>query len=58
MDMQERSIKKKEQEGGKIAENKGKNPVAVALGRLGVKKGGPAKAKKLLAERRREIACK
>lgn len=33
-----------------------KNPHAVALGRLGGKKGGPARAKKLSPERRREIA--
>jgi len=35
-----------------------KNPHAVALGRLGGKKGGPARAKKLTPERRREIAQK
>lgn len=34
----------------------GKNPHAVALGRLGGKKGGPARAKKLTPEQRREIA--
>jgi len=34
----------------------GKNPNAVALGRLGGKKGGEARAKKLTPERRREIA--
>ncbi len=34
----------------------GKNPAAVALGRLGGKKGGPARAKKLSAKRRKEIA--
>ena len=33
-----------------------KNPYAVALGRLGGKKGGPARARKLSAERRKEIA--
>lgn len=33
-----------------------KNPAAVALGRLGGKKGGPARAKKLSKERRIEIA--
>jgi hypothetical protein len=38
------------------AANSGKNPAAVALGRLGGKKGGPARAAKLSAERRREIA--
>ncbi len=40
--------------------NKGKtkNPAAVALGRLGGKKGGPARAKKLSKKKRREIAQK
>ena len=32
------------------------NPHAAALGRLGGLKGGPARAKKLSAQRRREIA--
>ena len=36
----------------------GKNPAAVALGRLGGKKGGPARAKKLTKEQRSEIAKK
>lgn len=36
----------------------GKNPAAVALGRLGGLKGGKARAKKLTAEQRREIARK
>ncbi len=36
----------------------GKNPAAVALGRLGGKKGGKARAAKLTPERRREIAQK
>jgi hypothetical protein len=35
-----------------------KNPHAVALGRVGGKKGGPARAKALTAEERREIAIK
>lgn len=35
-----------------------KNPAAVELGRLGGKKGGPARARKLTAKRRREIAKK
>lgn len=35
-----------------------KNPHAAALGRLGGQKGGPARALKLSAERRREIARK
>ena len=33
-----------------------KNPAAVALGRLGGLKGGPARAKKLTKEQRKEIA--
>jgi hypothetical protein len=33
-----------------------KNPHAVALGRLGGKKGGSARAEALSAERRRQIA--
>lgn len=33
-----------------------KNPAAVELGRLGGRKGGPARARALSAERRREIA--
>jgi len=35
-----------------------KNPAAVALGRLGGIKGGPARAQKLSAMRRKEIASK
>ena len=35
-----------------------KNPAAVALGRLGGLKGGKARAEKLSAEKRREIARK
>ncbi len=35
-----------------------KNPHAAALGQLGGKKGGPARAVKLSAERRSEIAQK
>lgn len=35
-----------------------KNPAAVALGRLGGKKGGLARAKKLTPEQRKEIAKK
>lgn len=35
-----------------------KNPAAVALGRKGGKKGGPARAAKLTAEERSEIARK
>lgn len=36
----------------------GKNPAAVALGHLGGKKGGVARAKKLSKKRRKEIAQK
>lgn len=39
-------------------ETPGKNPNAVALGRLGGQKGGKARAAKLTPERRREIAKK
>jgi hypothetical protein len=35
-----------------------KNPAAVALGRLGGKKGGPARAAKLSAKQRSQIARK
>jgi hypothetical protein len=38
--------------------DEGKNPAAVALGRLGGKKGGKARAAKLTKERRSEIARK
>lgn len=37
---------------------KQKNPAAVALGRLGGLKGGPARAKKLSPQRRSELARK
>lgn len=37
-------------------DDSGKNPAAVALGKLGGKKGGPARAKKLSKRRRSEIA--
>lgn len=36
----------------------GKNPAAVALGRLGGQKGGKARAKSLTAEQRSDIAKK
>jgi len=42
----------------KATKAKKKNPAAVALGKLGGKKGGPARAAKLTAEQRREIAQK
>jgi len=41
---------------GPQEEPSGKNPAAVALGRLGGKKGGKARAEKLSAMRRSEIA--
>ena len=71
--MPKRSSKKKEEEkdenqlaagivaqatGGDTVEENGKNPAAVALGRLGGLKGGKARAKTLSAKRRREIALK
>jgi hypothetical protein len=37
-------------------DDKGKNPAAVALGRLGGMRGGTARAKKLTSKRRSEIA--
>jgi len=40
----------------KEAEADGKNPMAVALGRLGGLKGGKARAKRLTDEQRRESA--
>jgi hypothetical protein len=42
----------------KDANMSGKNPAAVALGKLGGKSGGPARAKALSEERRSEIAKK
>jgi hypothetical protein len=36
--------------------NDGKNPAAIALGKLGASKGGDARAKRLSSERRSEIA--
>jgi len=39
-------------------ESSGKNPAAVALGKLGGAKGGKARAAKLTAEQRSEIARK
>ncbi|MBA7510210.1 hypothetical protein ES705_02185 [subsurface metagenome] len=42
----------------KKSKHPNKNPAAVALGRLGGKKGGRARAEKLTPERRKEIAQK
>lgn len=41
-----------------VVESPQKNPAAVALGRLGGLKGGPARAKKLTKEQRSESARK
>jgi hypothetical protein len=41
-----------------IKPTKEKNPAAVALGRLGGLRGGPARAKKLSSKKRKEIARK
>lgn len=43
---------------GEAPPDDGKNPAAVALGRLGGLKGGKARAEKLSAKRRTEIAKK
>jgi hypothetical protein len=63
--MPKRSSKPKQTETGQPAESpvperaeSGKNPAAVALGRLGGKKGGPARAAKLTKKQRSEIAKK
>ena len=45
-------------EGEPTEEPSGKNPNAVALGRLGGAKGGKARAEKLTPERKKEIAEK
>jgi hypothetical protein len=45
-------------EGEKPAPDSGKNPAAVALGRLGGKKGGLARANNLSPRQRSEIAKK
>ncbi|MFA6321793.1 MAG: hypothetical protein WCY36_08080 [Candidatus Omnitrophota bacterium] len=45
-------------EAPEIEEIPTKNPAAVALGRLGGKKGGKARAEKLTSEQRKEIAVK
>ena len=42
----------------KLHDVTGKNPAAVALGRLGGLKGGKARAEKLSAKKRKEIAKK
>jgi hypothetical protein len=54
--MAKRSSKKPSNE--QLSSVDGKNPAAVSLGRLGGKKGGPARAAKLSKKRRSEIAKK
>lgn len=49
-------VKDATEEVGPTPEESGKNPAAVALGRLGGLKGGRARANKLSAKRRKEIA--
>lgn len=70
--MQKRSSKKKSRDINALAsqivqeatgeepvpQEDGKNPAAVALGRLGGLKGGKSRAKKLTPEQRKEIARK
>lgn len=53
----EATAEDKPDEGAGVAED-GKNPAAVALGRLGGKKGGKARAAKLTPEERAEAARK
>ena len=55
--MPDRSRKPKDADEHTVAQPK-KNPAAVALGRLGGLKGGKARAKKLSAKRRHDIAKK
>jgi hypothetical protein len=43
---------------GEIEKPREKNPAAVALGKLGGAKGGKARAAKLSAKRRKQIALK
>jgi hypothetical protein len=45
-------------EAKEVDKSEGKNPAAVALGRLGGLKGGKARAKALTAKKRKEIAQK
>ena len=52
------SVVKSATEGEQEPADDGKNPAAVALGRLGGKKGGRVRAERLSPQRRREIAQK
>ncbi len=61
MNAQALGVKDLTKAGDRTDERKGKppkNPAAVALGRLGGKKGGLARAQVLSADQRREIAQK
>ena len=60
-DLNERAFSIVQQLTGEVRrsdENEGKNPAAVALGRLGGLKGGRARADSLTAEQRSELAKK
>ena len=54
--VQEATGQTPEPEQPKVLSTEGKNPAAVALGRLGGLKGGKARTEKLTPERRKEIA--
>jgi hypothetical protein len=56
--VQEATEQSPEPEQPKPLSTEGKNPAAVALGRLGGLKGGKARTEKLSPERRKEIAQK
>ena len=56
--VQEATGQTSEPEERKVLSTEGKNPNAVALGRLGGLKGGKARTEKLSPERRKEIAQK
>lgn len=56
--LEETTEPEKPQEPESKPEDEGKNPAAVALGRLGGLKGGRARAKKLTPEERSESARK
>jgi hypothetical protein len=51
-------IERATREAERTSRAEGKNPAAVALGRLGGQKGGKARADKLTPDERREIAAK
>jgi len=59
-DINEVALRVRQEATGEVRaeEQSEKNPAAVALGRLGGVRGGPARAKKLSAKRRSEIARK